>query len=107
MVRLFLRLLGLWFVALALVGLVVDGTATIAAGAWSATPFGQYWFDFAPGSLAAAQAFVQSEINPLVWDPVVLTLLVQPAWVIVGPLGFLLLWIGDLGRGRRRRAGIA
>lgn len=103
MFRLLLRLLGLWFVALALVALVIDATSTIAAGSWSTTSFGQYWFDFAPESLAAAQAFVQGEVNPVLWDPVALKLLVQPAWLIVGPLGFLLLWIGDLGRGRRRR----
>jgi hypothetical protein len=50
MIRLLLRLLGLWFIAMALVALVVDGTSSIAASAWTFTPIGKYWFDLSPAS---------------------------------------------------------
>eukprot|EP00873_Tetraselmis_striata_P026105 jgi/Tetstr1/446369/TSEL_033911.t1 len=54
---------------MALVALVIDGTKTIAASAWVATPLGQYWFDFAPASLNTAQAAVQRHVSPFLWDP--------------------------------------
>lgn len=106
MFRLILRLIGLWLVAVALVALVIDGTSSIAASAWSATPLGKYWFDFAPESLGLAQAAIQRHVNPFLWDPVIQTLLAQPAWVVIGPLGFLFLWLGELGRRRRRSASL-
>jgi hypothetical protein len=34
---------------------------------------------------------------------VIQTLLEAPVWAVAGPLGFVLLWLGDLGRRRRRR----
>ncbi|WP_417770303.1 hypothetical protein [Stappia sp.] len=101
MLRLILRLIGLWLVAVALVALVIDGTSSIAASAWSTTPLGKYWFDFAPESLGLAQAAIQRHVNPFLWDPVIQSLLGQPAWVVIGPLGFLFLWLGELGRRRR------
>jgi hypothetical protein len=34
---------------------------------------------------------------------VILTLLTQPVWLVAGPLGIVLLWLGELRFGRRRR----
>ncbi|MAA99589.1 MAG: hypothetical protein CMN86_15045 [Stappia sp.] len=103
MIRFLLRILGLWLVALALVALVIDATGSIAASAWVFTPAGKYWFDFDPASLGLAQAAVQRHVSPMLWDPVIQTLLEAPVWAVAGPLGFVLLWLGDLGRRRRRR----
>jgi hypothetical protein len=103
MIRLLLRLLGLWFIAMALVALVVDGTSSIAASAWTFTPIGKYWFDLSPASINVAQAAIQRHVAPALWDPVILTLLTQPVWLVAGPLGIVLLWLGELRFGRRRR----
>lgn len=103
MIRFVLRILGLWLVALALVALVIDATASIAASALVFTPAGKYWFDLDPASLGLAQAAVQRHLSPMLWDPVIQSLLEAPVWAVSGPLGFLLLWLGDLGRRRRRR----
>ncbi|GGE89540.1 hypothetical protein H1W37_12905 [Stappia taiwanensis] len=102
MIRFFLRLFGLALVAVALVTIVLDGTQTIAASAWSTTPLGQYWYQISPTSLNITQAAIQRHVNPVLWDPVLLTLLVQPVWVVAGPLGFLLLWLGERRWSRRR-----
>lgn len=103
MIRFLVRLVGLWLVALALVALVVDGTSSIAAMRWVFTPLGKYWFDLDAASLGLAQAAVQRHVAPALWDPVIQTLLLAPVWAIAGPLGFLLLWLGDLFRRRRRQ----
>jgi hypothetical protein len=104
MFRFLARLTGLWFVAMALVAFVIDGTKTIAASAWVATPLGQYWFDFAPASLNTAQAAVQRHVSPFLWDPVIQTLLTAPVWASFAPLGFLLMWMGERRWFSRRRA---
>lgn len=98
------RVLGLWFIAIALVSFVVDCTRSIAASAWVITPMGQVWFDISPGTLNAAQAGVQRHISPFLWDPILQGLLQYPAWVIFTPLGLLLIWYGD--RRRKLRASL-
>ncbi len=85
-----------------MVGLVVDGTKTIAASSLTVTPLGQAWFSFDPGSLTAFQGFVASHVEayvgPWVWSPVVEFLLTLPIWFVLGGLGAFLLLVG-----RRRR----
>src|SRR5689334_13816390 len=66
MFTLFVRLLGLFALAGAVVGLVVDGTKTIAASSLTVTPLGQAWFSFDPGSLTAFQNFVASHVEAYV-----------------------------------------
>lgn len=100
------RFVGLWLVAGALVGLVIDATKTIAAGTLVVTPLGQAWYWIAPAMLMSVQEFVQQKIEPFVggwlWDPAMQSLLLLPTWLVFGVLGFLLTWFG--GRRRRRMA---
>jgi hypothetical protein len=108
MFTLFVRLAGLFALAGAVVGLVVDGTKTIAASSLTVTPLGQAWFAFDPASLTAFQAFiathVEAYVGPWVWSPVVEFLLTLPIWFVLAALGaFLLL----AGRHRRYRSIIA
>lgn len=100
MLRFLSKILGLWLIAVALVAVVLDGTRTIAAANWSTKPLGQYWFDISPASLNGAQALVQRHVNPFLWDPLIVWLLQQPVWLTVGPLGLLLLWLGERRRKR-------
>jgi hypothetical protein len=102
MFTLLVRLLGLFALAGAVVGFVVDGTKTIAASSLTVTPLGQAWFSFDPGSLTAFQAFVvthvEAHVGPWIWSPVVELLLTLPIWFVLGALGAFLLLVG-----RRRR----
>jgi hypothetical protein len=106
MIGLLSRFIGLWLVAGALVGLVVDATKTIAAGTVTLTPLGQAWYWIAPASVMAVQQFVQQTIEPFIghwlWDPAIQSLLLLPTWIVLGALGFVLTWLG--GRRRRRLA---
>ena len=100
------RFVGMWFVAGALVALVIDATKTIAASALTITPLGLAWQTLAPVTLASAHAFVEQKIEPSVghwvWDPAIQWLLLLPTWVVLGALGFLLTYLG-----RRRRLKVA
>jgi hypothetical protein len=96
------RFVGLWLIAGALVAAVIDATKTIAASKLTVTALGEAWASVGMTSLLATQTFVQQSVEPVVgrwvWDPVLQTLLLLPAWAVLGALGFLFTWLG-----RRRR----
>ena len=96
------RFVGLWFVAGGLVALVIDATKSIAASALTVTPLGLAFYTLTPSTLLSVQEFVQQKIEPYVggwlWDPFIQWMLLLPAWVVLGAIGFLLTYLG-----RRRR----
>jgi hypothetical protein len=107
MIGWFSRFIGLWFVAGALVALVIDASKTIAASALTVTPLGMTIGSvLGPGALMQAQEFVQQRIETAVghwiWDPLIQWLLLLPTWVALGALGFLFAYLG-----RRRRLDVS
>ena len=100
---LILRLLGVWLMLLAIVALIYDGTRVLADnGALGFTSLGEHWFAIHPASLNATQAGIERHVAPFLWDPVMTTLLLLPAWVVVGGLGALLYLLGY----RRKRLNV-
>ena len=97
---LFLRVLGVWSLLAAMVALTIDGTKSLASGEgqWIATPLGEHWFKISASSLNAAQAAIERHVHPLLWDPVIISLLQVPTWIVFGVLGLVFYWLG-----RRRR----
>lgn len=93
-----LRALGLLFLAAGFVSLVVDGVKTIASASLVITPLGQAWYELHPPSLNLTQAIIERYTFPFLWDPVLLSVLLLPGWVVFTVLGALLYYIG------RRRA---
>jgi hypothetical protein len=99
------RVVGLWFVAGALVALVIDATKSIAASNVVVTPLGMAWSTLNMASLMSIQEFVQRSIEPTLghwlWDPTIQWILLLPTWAVLGAIGFVLTWLG------RRRAKVA
>ena len=95
-----LRILGVWLLIGAMVALTIDGTKSLASGEgqWILTPIGEHWFKLHAPSLNTSQAAIERHVNPLLWDPIVVSLLQVPTWVFFGVLGLLLYWLG-----RKRR----
>jgi len=96
-----LRFLGGLFLLAAVIALTADFTRADPGGALL-PPFAsllKHWADLAPQSLAAAKRAVEVRAHPLIWDPVIRSLLMLPAWMSLGAVGLLLSW---LGRPRRR-----
>ncbi|MCT4655467.1 MAG: hypothetical protein N4A65_06635 [Cohaesibacter sp.] len=96
--RFLLTLAGLWTCALALLALVLDGVRSIAADAVIIKSLGETWFQLDNASLNLAQAVIQRNLHPLIWDPAMQWLLTLPAWLIAGLVGLLLIFLG-----RKRR----
>ena len=90
-----LRIMGVWLLLLAMIAAVVDATKSLAGGgAWVVTPMGQQWQALSPETLRDAKAAIESSVSPMVWDPVMTTILDAPTWVVFGILGVVLFWLG-------------
>lgn len=95
-----LRFIASWFLVLGVIALVHDGIKSLAnGGGFAKTALGRHWFDLHPPSLNALQAFVERYISTVLWDPVLITLLQTPTWIVCFVLATALYF---LGRKRRR-----
>ncbi len=81
---------GLLLVSIGIIGVVVDGTKSIAANALVLTPLGEAWYALSPETLNLSQAAVERHVHPFLWDPIIQSVLLLPNWAVIGSLGFLL-----------------
>jgi hypothetical protein len=84
-----LRLIGYLLLCLAMAAVAYDGMRMIADnGRLVFTSFEEHWLAIAPGTRQAAQTAVE-QVSPLLWSPLITTLLAFPAWMVIGGLGVL------------------
>ncbi len=101
MIRFLARVLGLFLIAGALVALVVDAAKSIAASTLVVTALGEAWYAASANTQVAVQQGIEARFGHWVWDPLMLSILILPTWVVLGALGFLLTYLG-----RRRLTGV-
>ena len=94
MIRFVFRLVGVLILAGGFVTFIYDGTKSIAGGAMVFTPVGQIWNNVHATSLQLLQPAVERHVAVWLWDPVILSVLTAPAWVVLGVLGCILMLIG-------------
>ena len=99
MFRAILRAISLVCLAIALVAGVLDVTRSIADSRLVLTPLYVDWGRFNPDSLLNLRTTIEQSVHPLVWDPVLVTVLKSPTWTIFGLLSIL---FGIMARRRRR-----
>jgi hypothetical protein len=58
---------------------------------WAPLALGQLWYDLNRSSLNLAQAVIQRYIHPFLWDPIIVSILLSWAFVVLMFLGALLL----------------
>ncbi|MGV8831571.1 MAG: hypothetical protein ACOH2N_06310 [Devosia sp.] len=97
--RLILRVMGTWLIALALVLIVIDGTKSLGANALVFTSLSDLWTQLHPASLAGAQDFVHSRFFEDLLEATLTALLSYPAFAVFGVPGVVLALLG-----RKRRA---
>ena len=95
-----LRVIGWLLLLAALVALGWDIFNWIQDGHWLATPTGKAWYRLSPGSLNLMQAVIERHVWKTLWDPVILTVLLQPVWLVLAVPGLLLV---IFARSRKRR----
>lgn len=86
------RILGWLLIGAALAVLVAEIVAWIEVGAYRPIAAGELWFDLHAASLNGVQAGIQRYLFPALWDPIVVTILLLPAWTVLGLPGLALLW---------------
>lgn len=84
-----LRFFGYVFLCLAVIALAYDGMRMIADnGQLAFTTLEMHWKTIDPDSLQRAREAVES-IHPLLWSPLVSTILILPAWIVAVGLASL------------------
>lgn len=94
MIRFLFRFLGVLILAAAFILLVYDGAKSIADSRIYISKLGQLWTDINANSLQSLQASVEANLPVQAWNPVALTLLEQPAWLVLGVVGVLSILLG-------------
>jgi len=98
--RAFFRTLSLVSLAAALVAAVLDLTRSIADNRIVLTPLHDDWQRLAPSSLEAVRLWVSEALHPLVWSPVMESVLSAPSWTV---LALLAIVFAMAARRRKRR----
>jgi hypothetical protein len=94
MFRFLFRLMATIALAVAVIMAVLDVTRTIAASRLVLTPLVDSWASVSPSTLQRAQSFIVENAHPLVWNPLMVSILNQPGFAVFGVLAFLLYAIG-------------
>ena len=87
------RVLGWIFCIAALAFLLHDVVMLALTGSFTPLITGQMWHDLSPNTLNLAQAVTQRYLFPWLWDPVIRTWLLWPAWISFGLIGLILVII--------------
>ncbi len=94
MIRFLFRFLGLISLAAGFILVVYDGTKSIAGNAIFLTTARALWELINPGGLAKLRPLIEPYAGGLLWDPVTVSILATPAWILLGLFGILLLLLG-------------
>ncbi|MFC4271394.1 hypothetical protein GQF03_18490 [Sneathiella chungangensis] len=70
---------------------------------WHSILAGELWFRLNPEGLNLVQAVIQRYVWPALWDPVIVTLLLWPAWLVFLVPGIVLLLLFRKRRKAERR----
>lgn len=87
--RFIIRTFSLIFLAIAILAAVADALQSVAISRVSLSPLGAAWFNFHPDSLNVSQAIIQRYVHPIVWDPIIQWVLLQPTMAVFLVLSFL------------------
>jgi hypothetical protein len=90
MLRFFVKTIGLLLLAAAFAALIVDGTRSVAAGTPAILPLGRTASTLFPNTFLAVHKTIATHL-PVLWDPVMVTILLLPAWLVLGLVGLVLL----------------
>lgn len=99
------RVLGWIAAGLAAALLIRDLFVLAQSGHWVPIDVGALWWTLHPSSLQLAEPAIARHVHPFLWDPVMLNILLSPAWLPLGVLAVLLLLAGRRRSRRLRRFG--
>jgi hypothetical protein len=87
------RLIGLALLAGAFAAAVIDGARSIAASHLLLTSLGSTLFWALPNKMPLLEPFIERQIHPFLWSPILINILLAPTWAVLGVVGFALLYL--------------
>jgi hypothetical protein len=87
------RLIGLALLAGAFAAAVIDGARSIAASHILLTSLGATLYWAFPNKMPLVQPFIERQIHPLLWNPILYNILLAPTWAVLGVVGFVLIYL--------------
>lgn len=96
-----LRILGTWFVGLALILMIMDGTRSFAAGRLELTSLRQLWAQLHQASWDAVLATLLEYVGPLLGSATIEVITAWPSWVFFLGFGSLFMLLGRRTRKKR------
>ena len=93
MIRFLFRFIGLLCLALGFIFLVYDGTKSIADQRWFITRVSDVWIMINENSLTKLKPMLEG-IAGWLWDPLVVSVLNAPTWLVLLILGTILILLG-------------
>ena len=87
------RVIGWVLVAASVAILASDVIAWFDLGVLTFITTGELWFTWHNGSLNLLQAITQRYILPELWDPIFVTVLLWPAFLVIGVPGLILSYV--------------
>ena len=79
--RILARLFSIVTLAIAVIAGVIDAARSLGASQLVTTSLGESWMQLSPDTLSKSGAWAESHLYPLLWDPVVLSVLKAPTWL--------------------------
>jgi len=89
-----LRTLGLWIMAAGFFALVYDGAKSIVDNQIHVSKLGDVWNGVHSTSLQLLQPAIERHVAEWLWDPVILSVLTAPAFLVFAILGAILMLLG-------------
>ncbi len=93
--RFFIRFIGLIVLALGFIGIIVDGTRSMANGAFWFMSVRDLCDTLFSNGIEALQASIIAHTPAWLWDPVFVSILQLPASVVGFAIGAFLVWFGN------------
>ena len=87
------RIIGLVFVAAALMALGSDGLRSLESGEVQIRSFGELWGLLNQGSLDSFNGWAQNTLPGIVVDPGIAAIMNFPAWGVLGVIGILIAFL--------------
>ena len=95
------RIIGWLLLLLAILAAGAEIVRSLEAGSWQPLALGYLWFTADAGSLNLVQAVVERYLLPSLWDPVAITILRMPTWLVLAVPAVILLLISRRRKQRR------
>lgn len=95
------RIFGYLLLFLALAALGAEILTSVQAGEWISLTVGDVWAMVDRESIGLVQVGLERYVHPFLFDPLLLTLLLWPAWAVAGVPALLILLLARRRRQRR------